>query len=134
MNKLFAFMLGMFVFAIPCNADNGNGDNDDKDKTSTIPVRRTSTPSAPVGGKPHMPSNQIIWISYDRSSETCEFSLPASVDYLYVTFEGEKTGYVYSTDVSVDNTTVSVSLPADYYTITCLSDEGATFYGEGYIN
>ena len=131
MNKLFAFMLGMFVCAIPCNADNGNGDNDEK---VTIPVRKREIKDPPTGGKPHMPSNQIIWISYDRSSETCEFSLPASVDYLYVTFEGEKTGYVYSTDVSLDNTTVSVSLPADYYTITCLSDEGATFYGEGYIN
>ena len=127
--KLSKFLISAVVLATPMFVI-ADDNNSDPENPPIIIVKKTN----PGYGQHRIPSNQIIWISYDRSSETCEFSLPASVDYLYVTFEGEKTGYVYSTDVSLDNTTVSVSLPADFYTITCLSDEGASFYGEGYIN
>ena len=95
--KLSKFLISAVVLATPMFviADNNNSD---PENPPIIIVKKDDTGK----GKHRMPSNQIIWISYDRCSETCEFSLPASVDYLYVTFEGEKTGYVYSTDVSVE--------------------------------
>lgn len=106
-------------------------DNDDeKGKTEVRLEYRTKRTSK----GPRMPSNQFLWFTYDGVSQHCELTMGASAESMSVTIEQLPVGFYYVCDVTPDYPSFSVDIPSGYYRITCTTDEGATFIGEGDIN
>ena len=130
---LFALMV-LFWGIIPSKADdnnngNGNGGSNDDDP---IVLTRRSVPDPKKG--PRMPSNQVVWFSYNGASEECSVTLTPNIEWATVTIEQIPVGFYYVGDVSQEDPTISVAIPSGHYRIPCTSDEGATFIGEGDIN
>ena len=101
-------------------------------KTNDPILLGRSKPGSPQ--KPRKPSSQHLWFSYDSASQQCEVTMNDGIECLNVVVEQLPVGFYYVGDVTPDNTTMSVEIPAGYYRITCTTDEGVTFVGEGDIN
>lgn len=124
--KSVSFILSVLMGLGTLYADDGSSNG----KTDVLLERKSPKPSR----GPRMPSNQHLWFSYDSASQQCDVTMNDGIEYLNVTIEQLPVGFYYVGDVTPDNTTMSVEIPAGYYRITCMTDEGVTFVGEGDIN
>lgn len=122
-------LLGLMLFcSYSISADTGTSTDKDKDKEPTI-ILIKHNPTQKRG--PRMPSNQFLWFTYDGVSQQCELTMSASAESMSVTIEQLPVGFYYLCDVTPDYPSFSVDIPSGYYRITCTTDEGATFIGEG---
>lgn len=106
-------------------------DGKDEPVTPSIPMR----PGSPFPtNRPRIPSNQLIWFSYNNVTQQCELSTNVDIEYLTVTIEQVPAGFYHTENVSTDNPTISIAIPSGYYRITCITDDDGTYIGEGEIN
>lgn len=83
--------------------------------------------------KPRMPSNQCLEFYYFSDTQECQFTFNYDIESLSVTIVEISTGAIYTGEVSQESPVMYQALPSGDYHITCITDEGDTYEGEGNI-
>lgn len=82
---------------------------------------------------PRMPSNQCLEFYYFSDTQECQFTFNYDIESLSVTIVEISTGAIYTGEVSQESPVMYQALPSGDYHITCITDEGDTYEGEGNI-
>ena len=82
---------------------------------------------------PRMPSNQCLEFYYFNDTQECRFTFNYDIESLSVTMTEINTGIAYYGEVSLESPTMYQALTSGCYHITCITDEGDIFEGEGNI-
>lgn len=82
---------------------------------------------------PRMPSNQCLEFYYFSDTQECQFTFNYDIESLSVTIVEISTGAIYMGEVSQESPVMYQALPSGDYHITCITDEGDTYEGEGNI-
>ena len=121
----FHLLLLLFVLSVlPVQAD------EDRSNAGITGIK-VEKQMPPFKNGPRKPSNQFLMFYYDSGSGQCEVQLGADMEWASVTIEQIPVGFYYVGEVSQEVQSFSVEIPAGYYRITCETDGGSTFIGEG---
>lgn len=123
-NNIITFCMICLSASININADNKSPSSE---KIRLLKKHPTKS------NKPRMPSNQCLEFYYFNDTQECRFTFNYDIESLSVTMTEINTGIAYYGEVSLESPTMYQALTSGCYHITCITDEGDIFEGEGNI-
>lgn len=126
--RILLFLLLVLGMAVSLKAE---GDGNDGGSSSGQEIKKKGLPGDPH--KPKAPSFVMIMFSYDYTSETAYFDLPADVEYIDIRMQSNDTGAIYFGSASASAPEWYQPLPTGEYIITCTADNGDVYEGYVYI-